>query len=148
VRFTFYVVNEAALPPAATRGTAAATPEAVIAAIRERGGRWTQVGLGVDAFAKVFETIERFTGTSNLLPNLAFTGSPQLLLTARPGTWRLGYFEASLVPHLHAVLQHFGSTIDAAMEPLGDDAEAAFAAFRSALAEAAARGFAVAILHE
>jgi hypothetical protein len=92
--------------------------------------------------------LEGFANAPDFLRDLAFAGSPHLLLMEYPGPWRLGYFEASLVPHLHAVINHFADEIDAAVAARGAASEHLFAAFRSALEEASSRGFAVAILHE
>jgi hypothetical protein len=148
MRGTFYVVDEATLPPAFAEGSEAATPAAIIAAIRRHGGRWGQAESSIDEFAAVFETLEGFTGTPDFLRDLAFAGSPHLLLTEHPGPWRLGYFETSLVPHLHAVFNQLDAEIEPAISALGPNCAAVFAAFRSAIEEASSRGFAVAIVHE
>ena len=148
MRFVFYVVDEADMPPASAEGTPAATPAFISAAIRDHGGRWGEVDVPIDDFAAMFETLDRIMGTTDFMPELAFSGSPHLLLSSSPGFWRLGYFERSLVQHLMPVFNMSGEDIEAALSPHGAAALDVFAAFRSAVEEAASRDLAVAVLHE
>ena len=145
--FTFYVVDERLMPPESALGTPQATPEAIVAAVRERGGRWSVVTAGVEHFADAFETLDRFIGNEGFLPALAFQGSPHHLLVEYPGDWNLGYFEASLAHHLSGAFRLQSAEIEEVFADKAEPVEAVYEGFLSALEEADERGFAVAILH-
>jgi hypothetical protein len=146
--FTFYVVDEARMPPESARRSPAATPPAVVQSIRDEGGRWGSVHVWIDDFAEAFQRLDGYVGGKGLLPELAFSGSPHLILTGTPGAWRLGYFEASLVTHLYGAFRLQSLRIDEEMARVRAGVEEVYQAFLSALEEADERGFAVAIVHD
>jgi hypothetical protein len=69
------------------------------------------------------------------------------MLVGYPGKWRLGYFEASLVPALAGAFRLQSSELEQVMEPKGDTTEGIFDAFIDALDDANERNLAVAIIH-
>lgn len=146
--FAFYLVDEKTMPPESAAGSPSAAPEAIIAKIREEGGPWAEIRGNVDEFADAFITLDGFVEGEGLLPNLAFAGSPHLMLTGAPGRWRLGYFEASLAPSLDGAFRLLSDEIGAAFAEKSETTVDTLEAFTSALSEANQRGLAVAILHE
>lgn len=142
--YTFYVVDESAMP---REGEPAATPEGVAMAIAERGGRWSFVKADPRSFNDAFEVLDRFVDGGGFLTQLASRGSPHLALADDFGEWRLGYFEASLTPHLDGAFRLLSDEIDAVLETMDEGAVNVVNVFRSALEDAAGRGFAVAVLH-
>ncbi len=144
--FTFYVVDERQMPPESA-GDALVTPEAMVVAIRTRGGRWSVVKASVDRFADAFEALDRFIGNKGFLSELAFHGSPDHLLAGHPGAWTLGYFEASLVHHLCGAFRLQSAEMEEALRDKPEPVQSIYEGFLSALEEADERGFAVAILH-
>ena len=147
MNYTFYVVDETKMPPASARGTALASPAALRTAVEKHGGRWSSVDADVQSFAGTFSTVDELIGSESYLANLAFTGSPGMLLAGYGGSWRMGYFDASLVHHLYGALSGLATEIEAAISEKPEGAEDVYRAFASALEEAGERGFGVAILH-
>ena len=145
--YTFYIVDESQMPSEDATGTPAATPEAITALIRETGGMWAAVDADVDEYLALWETLDRFIGNEGFLQEIAFGGSPHLLLTGYPGRWRLGYFEASLCQHLLGAFRLQSAEIEEAMKGSSEATKNLYAAFFSALEDANDRNFAVAILH-
>lgn len=144
MNYTMYAIDEAAMP---AEGDPSATPEGFVAAIRARGGRWASVKADPEAFADAFATLDDFVAGGGFLVDLAARGSPKHLLVGFPGDWRLGYFEASLVPHLDGAFRLLSDEIAAALESRGEATRAVARAFLSALEDAAPRRFAVAVIH-
>ena len=147
MRADFYIVDEAKLPSAAAEGTAAGTPGAIIADIRRHGVLWREEPAEIEEFLATFKALDPFTGGGDFIVDLAFAGSPHLLLAKQPGPWRLGYFEESLVPHLNAVFEQLDGEIGKAIASVGPVATNLYQSLRSAFEEAASRKAAVAILH-
>jgi len=147
MRFTVFVVDESLLPGESAQGSPAATPAAIFEAIRKNGGRWASVSAKVDQFADAFQSLDRFIGGKGFFPQLAFYGSPHMLLAGDPSEPILGYFEASLVPHLHGVFSQLATDVEKVVASKDEATEAVQRAVLSALEEAAERGYAVAILH-
>ena len=141
--FTFYIVDESQLP---TDDYPISTLQSVVTAIREHGGRWSVVDSDIESFADAFKTLDGFVN-GRILPQLAFSGSPNLILTSDPGSWRLGYFETSLVPHLDGAFRQLSTEINDAMQPKNDMTLHVFQSFLSSLEAASERDYAVAILH-
>lgn len=111
------------------------------------GGAWGRATTTPAELAAVFELLDRRIGSEDFLADMAFVGSPGLVLTGYPGAWRLGWFEASLVSHLEPAIDAMEDEIAADIGAAGPTAGAVLEQFRDALEEARARGFAVAILH-
>jgi hypothetical protein len=147
MKFTVYVVDESLLPGEKDAGTPAASPHAIYAAIRKHGGLWSRVSPSVDQFEDAFKSLDPLIGDEGFLLQLAFRGSPGLLLIDDPEESLLGYFEKSLVPHLHGVFSELAEDVEKIMDAKDAPIEDVQYAFISALEEATSRGFAVAILH-
>lgn len=139
----FYVVDETALPPFPQD----VPPEAVISAIRAVGGQWRVVDTRPQEIAAVFVTLDHMLRQQDYLVDMAFAGSPGLVLAGAAGNWRLGWFDAALVAHLAPVVDAVGDKMAASIEVAAPTAGAVFDGFRDALLEARSRGFAVAILY-
>lgn len=146
--YTFYVVDESQMPAEDAAGTQATTPEAIMACVRQKGGRWSTVNAGVEEFSSLYETLDRFVGNEGFLPELAFSGSPNFLLAGYPGPWRLGYFEASLVHHLLGAFRLQSSEIEGALKGAQESTKMLYSTFLSALEDAHDRNFGVSILHD
>jgi hypothetical protein len=140
---SFYVVDEALLPEFAED----AEPALVIAAIAEHGGAWCEVATTPRDFGAAFGVLDRLIEGEDFLTDMAFTGSPGLVLTGHPGRWRLGWFEASLVAHLQPIIDASEDELAGEIDRAAPTARAVFDGFRDALEEARPRGLAVAILH-
>lgn len=147
MKFTVYVVDESLLPGENDQGTPAASASAIYSAIRKQGGHWSQVSANVDQFEDAFKSLDAFLGGDGFLVQIAFRGSPGLLLIDDPQETLLGYFEKSLVPHLYGVFYELSEDVEKVLNQKDDATEAVLHAFLSALEEAQTRGFAVAILH-
>jgi hypothetical protein len=139
--FTFLVVDERRIGPEAT------SPGAIRALIGRHGADWGRAEASEADLVTVFRVLDGFARTKTLLATLATRGSPRHVLLASMEPWRLGWFEAGLVPPLHAVLRGSGPRIARTMAGLGDSAELLSYRFTSTLEEARLRGAAVAILH-
>ena len=146
--FTLYLVDESLMPSEDAEGTPAATPAAIIAAVLERGGRWSTIRTDVDQFADAIQTLDAFAGGRGFLSDLAFAGSPHYLLAGYPGQWRLGYFPASLVHHLHGAFQLQAPEMDEVLHEKPDVIRRACRTLLLALADASERGFALAVAHD
>ena len=138
--YTFYVVDEKAV-------ARAKTPESIVAAIREFGGRWSVVEVGAEHFAAAFELLDAYAGNEDFLRELAFRGSPDYVLAGNKGQWALGYFEASLVHDLDGAFRLQSEEIEPVLRARPDPLQSVCDGFLSALEEANERGFAVAIIH-
>ena len=145
MRVSFYVTDESALTEAAMQAAAAQGPQA--AAIVRHGGPWGDVDVEPEDFAAVFHVLDRAMDMGDFLADLAFAGSPHLVLTGRPGPWRLGYFEASLVQHLQPVLNALDEDIAGRIAALPGTAGTVYLRLRQALDDAFLRNAAVAIIH-
>ncbi len=147
MRYEFYIVDESGLVPALLQQAVAQGPEAVLACVRAHGGCWGEARASAADFAQVFSKLDDLTGGQPFLIDLAFAGSPSLVLTGLPGSWQLGYFEASLVQHLQPVFKRWNSRIENAVASISDGAEAVYMRFSQTLDEAFVREGAVAIFH-
>jgi hypothetical protein len=147
MRVSFYVTDESALTEAAMQEAAAQGPQAVAAAIVRHGGPWGEVDVEPEDFAAVFHVLDSAMDMGDFLADLAFAGSPHLVLTGSPGPWRLGYFEASLVRHLQPVLNALDEDIAARIAALPGNAGTVYLRLRQAMDDAFLRNAAVAIIH-
>ncbi len=148
MNFGFLVVDEAALDRVALQAAALRQDAAaVVSAVRAQGGPWGSVDLDPESYAAAFRALGRQVGQEDLLADLAFAGSPFLVLTGLPGPWRLGYFEARLVRHLQPVLNNRREALEAELAEAGARAEDVGDRFLQALDEAFLRQRAVAIVH-
>jgi hypothetical protein len=147
MRVSFFVTDESALTEAGMLEAAAQGPQAVVAAIVRHGGPWGEVDVEPDDFAAVFHVLDSAMEMGDFLVDLAFAGSPYLVLTGRPGPWRLGYFEASLVQHLQPVLNALDEGIAGHIAALPGNAGTVYLRLRQAMDDAFVRNAAVAIIH-
>lgn len=145
--FVYYTVDERLLPWGEGAEDESVTPETVIAAVERTGGEFATVAGRSEELAAAFEALDEFAGGEGLLPEMAYSGSPGLVLTGRPGHWRLGYFEASLVEHLHGAFRLQREDVEEALGGLPEAARGLGQAFLEALDDAKSRGLAVAIVH-
>jgi len=147
MRAGFFVTDERALTEAGMKEAAAQGPRAVTAAIALHSGPWGEVEVEPQDFAAVFHGLDTAMETGDFLADLAFAGSPWLVLSGHPGPWRLGYFEASLVQHLQPVLNALDEEIGAHVAALPGNAGAVYLRLRQAMDDAFLRNAAVAIIH-
>jgi hypothetical protein len=147
MRVAFYVVNENALGEQGARAAASAGPQAVVDALLRHAGPWGEVDVAPDDYAAVFRALDEAAGSTDFLIDLAFAGSPWLVLTGHPGPWRLGYFEASLVQHLQPVFNARADSIVARIATLPGNAGVVYLRLRQSLDDAFLRHAAVAIVH-
>jgi hypothetical protein len=143
----FFVVDESMLTEASMLIAAQEGPDTVIQSIVDNGGPWGYVRIDPEEFASIFRILDRITGTEDFLVDLAFAGSPHLVLTGKIGPWRLGYFEASLVQHLQPVFNLSAQSIEQEMRGLSENANELYTRLRQSLDDAFLRHFAVAIIH-
>lgn len=148
MKISFWVVDESALGEDRMQLAAQQGPDAVVQAIVANAGPWGGLAIDPDTFAQLFQILDEVTETPDFLVDLAFAGSPHLVLTGHPGPWRLGYFEASLVQHLQPVFNLEAERIEPKVEALGPVAREAWLRLRQSLDEAFVEGRAVAIVHE
>lgn len=147
MRLAFYVVDEHALGEEPARAALAGGPRAVVEAIVRHAGPCKEAGVKPEDFAAVFNVLDRALCSNNFLADLAFAGSPQLVLTGHPGSWRLGYFEASLVQHLQPVFNALDDRLDADVAALPDAAKTVYQCLRQCTDDAFLKHAAVAIVH-
>lgn len=144
---SFYIVDEADFPASDPSWQTQPDPVHIIDRIRAKGGAWGDATVTIDQYLAVFELLETLGQAPDFFRNLAIAGSPGLVLSTAPGPWRLGYFEASLVPAIAGILRGQPDEVEAGSDALDEDADALFTAFQDALFEAEERGFALAIVH-
>jgi hypothetical protein len=147
MRVSFFVADESVLTEAAMQQAAAVGPQAVAAAIVRHAGPWGEVDVEPEDFAGVFHVLDSAMATGDFLADLAFAGSPHLVLTGHPGPWRLGYFDASLVQHLQPVLNALADGIGERIAALPGSAGTVYLRLRQAMDDAFLRHAAVAIIH-
>lgn len=143
----FYIIDDALFPEKDLSWADPPDPDAIALRIRSGGAPWGATRTSIEAFADTFEILEPHAKAPDFLRNMAFAGSPRLVLTEVPGPWRMGYFEASLSTALLGVIDEGFDKIAEEMAQKGEGATAVFDAFHLTLQEANARGRAVAILH-
>lgn len=143
----FYVVDESALSVARMQDAAVAGPQAVIDAIIEHARAGSEMAVEPEDYATVFHLLDRTVASGDFLVDLAFAGSPYLVLTGHPGRWRLGYFEASLIQHLQPALNALADSIADDIEALPASARSVYLFMRQAIDEAFLSNAAVAIIH-
>ena len=139
--FTCYVIDEKRLGPELS------SPGAILTQLQRYGADWGTAEASEEQLMAMFGVLDRFAGTRTLLATLARRGSPRHALLASLEPWRMGYFQAGLVRHLHVVLRSRADAIGSAMAMIGDAAELLCYRFTSSVEEASARGGAVAIRH-
>lgn len=147
MRVHFFVVDETALPEASMRQAAELGPQAVVDAMLACAGPWGEANVSPDDYADVFRVLGAAVGAEDFLLDMAFAGSPYLVLAGHPGPWRLGYLEASLVQHLQPVLNALAESLAAQIARLPPDANTVYLRLRQALDDAFMRHGAVAIVH-
>lgn len=123
-------------------------PAAVQALLRSQGALWGTVAASPAQLLQLFELLDQFLGSAPLLADLAFSGSPQLVLAGAPGNWRLGYWEGELVQHLQPVFNSLGADLAPSVAALGEAAEQLYFRWRQALDQAFVQGGGVALLHD
>ena len=139
--FTFYVVDEKHFGPEVT------TAGAIHDLLQRHGADWGSAEAGESELVAMFRILDGVARTRTLLATLALRGSPRHVLLASLEPWRLGYFEAHMVPLVNTVLRVQAARISAAMAERGDTAELLHYRFAATLDEARSRAAAVAIRH-
>lgn len=147
MRVIFYVVDESALSESRMQDAAVAGPQAVVDVIVAHAGPWGEVAVEPEDYAAVFHLLDRAVASGDFLVELAFAGSPYLVLTGHPGQWRLGYFEASLIQNLQPALNALAGSIVDDIEALPANARTVYLRMRQAMDDAFLRNAAVAIIH-
>jgi hypothetical protein len=145
LNIALYLVDEALLPPAETKD---ATPESLSAAIRQYGAAWGTRKIPGEDYARLFEILDNQIEGEGFLPEFAVSGSPYDLLSDLPGTWRLGYFDPSLVHDLYRALGGLADEVERALESESSTVSDFYEYFFEALSYAHERNHAVAIVHE
>jgi hypothetical protein len=143
----FYVVDDALFPEDDFSWANPLDPAAIATQIRDGGARWASVNTSIEAFVDAFEILEIHAQAPDYLRDMAFAGSPRLMLTEVPGPWRMGYFEASLASAVLGVIEEKHDEIADETAAKGDEVSDVFNAFHLALQEAHRRHCAVAILY-
>ena len=144
----FYLIDEADFPSDNLSWAAPFEAGPVIDRIKEKGGSWGDAAIDLQHYADFFEIFEVLADMPDYFRECAIAGSPGAALTNTPGSWRLGYFDAAIVPHLLGVLQIERDTIEAKAEAIGEDAAHFMLVFEEALEEAKSRQLALAITHD
>lgn len=147
MRVSFFVADEGPLTEERMLKAAAQGPAAVVSAIVHNAGPWGEVDVAPEDYAAVFSVLDQALEMGDFLVDLAFAGSPHLVLTGHPGPWRLGYFEASLVEHLQPVFNVLADSIGERIAALPDSAATVYLRLRQAMGDAYLRNGAVAIIH-
>jgi hypothetical protein len=147
MRVSFFVADEGALTEESMLQAAAQGPHAVASAIARHAGPWGEVEVTPEDYAAVFRVLDEALKTGDFLVDLAFAGSPHLVLTGHPGPWRLGYFEASLVQHLQPVFNALADSIGERVAALPGNAGTVYLRLCQSMADAFLRNGAVAIIH-
>jgi hypothetical protein len=140
--FTFFVIDESRFGPEVR------TPGSILAVLDQHGAEWGRVEATDADLAAVTRVLDHISGTGPLIATLSQRGSPRHVLLASMEPWRLGYFEAGLIPSLHRVLAAKTARIVPEMQRISEAAELLCYRLTSAVDEARLRGAAVAIRHQ
>lgn len=145
--FTFYVVDERKLPSDMPGLSDTQRHEKLVSLVEANGARWGQLELRLLDFAEALETIDWAIDGDKFLPVFAFNNSPHNLLGNESDAPDFGYFSPEQARDLDATLRERSLS-----ELKSDQADPivldqVLHAVRSAAAEAAKRGHALAIVH-
>ncbi len=144
--FTLYIVDEKKLPHSLGGASHQEDYGGLVAAVKTSGARWAVLQLRAGTFLDALEAIDAKMGATGFLSALSLHNSHHNVLDSVESS-RFGFFTPEQTRELHTRLRAMPAEV---RETLADT-EPAIAkvlhAYESTAAEAARRGYAVAVVH-